>query len=486
MEEIYFKKEVEEKFHSGIEKLYKGVSTTMGPNGNTVALINNYNEAIITKDGVSVARSIQFKDPVENAAAFLIKQAAEKTLMDAGDGTTTATVLAYHLINNLKSFNFKDVSEVLNVVIPIIVKNLEEKSKKLKDEDIKHVANISANNDMEIGNIVQQAFDFSNIIKIEEGGNTDSLKKIEGMCLDVTYFSKHFITDTSRATCDLENPKVLIVQGRIDKFSIFEKVLNQIYQETQSILIIAEDISESVLKLLESNKINNGLKVCVIKAPGFSSFRKDLMFDLCYFTGAKLNSSIHGCSVDSLGVLESCSIKNNQSVLIKDSSINIEERIENLEKSVTEYSDQAKELIEKRIEYLTGRVSIIKVGGLTPSEVKERYDRYDDAVKAVTAAKMEGIVIGGGIALLQSTTGLKSLNCNAEILKAIIKCLEEPYKLIYKLDDDVLTAFSKHQYVENIIDPLKVTKSALLNAVSVTKIILSTDTVVLNEHLWNK
>lgn len=486
MEEIYFDKEGRDKLISGVNKLNRAVSGTMGPNGKNVIIPDRKTGKYkVTKDGVSVAREVFFKDPIENIGAQLAKQAAEKTVEDAGDGTTTATVLTTAFVNNLKDFDYKDISKAFDEIIPKVIKQLKLNSRELKHEDIKHVASISANNDLQIGELIQQAYNHSDIVKIEESSNTeDILDTLPGMSLPVSYFSKHFITNQSKGTCEFTNVNTLIIDGKLEKLENFRNILELTQQSNNSLLIIVEDIHEQALRKLETFVLSQSLPICVIKSPGFSKHRKDLLQDLCDFTGSKLITDLSKIyNTDILGKLQSCKISKNNSILVKDDNINITDKLDNLIElsKNTELAEYDKDLIKQRIEYLKGKISIIKVGGKSELEMKERFDRYDDAVKAVACALEEGIVEGGGVALTWISRSLMNKSSDVEIL--ILESLLLPYQTIVRNGSKINI---KNMFEQNIIDPLKVTRCALLNAVSVAKIILSTEAVVLEESEWMK
>ena len=489
MKEIYFREEAREKLFSGINKLHDAVASTMGPSGKTVIISDIYGQPQVTKDGWSVAKGIQLKDPVENMGATLIKQVAEKTAFEAGDGTTTATVLATAFINNLKKFKSVEINKAFDEIIPEILKQLKTNSRELKREDIKYVANISANNDIQIGNTIQQAFNHSDIVKVEESNsNNDILELVDGMQLNVSYFSKAFITDDRKAECELIEPYVLLVENKLDSLKSFETVLNSIAANGQSLLIITDHVSEQMLKLLETNALSKNLNLCAIKTPGFGQHRKDLIRDLSDFTGAAVISDLsktHG--FNQFGKLKSCKISKTNSILVKHDEIDIKELVDalgDLAKS-KDLSSGDKELIMQRYQNLSGKVSIIKVGGGSEVEMKERKDRYDDAVLAAACALEEGIVKGGGIALYDAVQKVpnKHLLTTESADFAVVKSLLAPYETI--CDNGTCIPVLNNVFDQNIIDPLKVTRCALENAVSVAKTILSTNTVVLNERQWN-
>lgn len=484
--EIQFE-EGREKMINGINKLAKAVGKTMGPNGKTVIIPdkNKYGEYRVTKDGVSVANAISFKDPIENIGALLIKKAAQKTVDEAGDGTTTSTVLATAFVNNLKDFDTVSINKAFDEIIPKVLKQLKENSKELKHEEIHKVAVISANGDLQIGDIIQQAYNHASIIKVEEGNQLeDRLELKTGMSLPVSYLSPHFITNERKQECDMDNPHVLIIDGKLESLKGFETVIKHIAQNNDQLLIITEHVHDNILRLLESNKLSGSLNVCVMKTPGFGGHRINLLKDLAIFTGSTLISDCNkSITFNEIGSLKSCKISKHNSILVPQENLNIDNHISILKDSlnINDLNEQEKDLIKQRIEYLTGKLSIITVGGKSELEVSERKDRYDDAVLAVACALEEGIVEGAGKAL--EFCG-KKLFINNEVTQMIKKSLYAPISMIKyngTIINDSISLFN-----QNIIDPLKVTRCALLNAVSVAKTILSTDAVILHESQWKK
>ncbi len=488
MEEIYFKEEARNKLLSGINKLHDAVASTMGPNGKTVIISDVYGKPKVTKDGVSVARAISFKDPVENMGAELIKEVAELTVDIAGDGTTTATVLATAFINNLITFESKDINKAFDEIIPKVLEQLKINSRTLERDNIKHVATISANNDITIGEVIQNAYNHSDIIKIEEStSNSDILELVEGMQLDVSYLSKAFVNIDRKAECELTNPHVLIIDGKLENLKVFEQLLNTVAANNESLLIITEHVSEQVLRMLETNALSGNIKLCVIKSPGFGQHRKDLLKDIAKFTQSTIITDLSKPYTLSIaGKLQSVRVTKNNSILVKDSSIDVTEAIADLNelsKSI-DLSEHDKDLIIQRRDRLTGKISIIKVGGVSEIEMKERKDRYDDAVLAVACALEEGIVQGAGLALYHSIQNVYDVKYDEKTpYHFIMKSLLSPYDNICK--NGTCIPVMSNMFDQNIIDPLKVTRCALENAVSVAKTILSTDTIILNERQWS-
>jgi len=485
MEEIYFKKEARDLLFSGIQKLHDAVASTLGPNGKTVIITDERGKPKVTKDGVSVAREISFKNAVENIGAQLVKEVCELQVKQAGDGTTTAIVLANAFIQNLKDFESKDINKAFDDIIPKVIEQLKLNSKELKREDIKHVATISANNDIQIGELIQQAYNFSNIVKAEESNNLeDSLETVEGMKLDVSYMSKMF-TNTNKETCEFTNPSVLLLDGKLEDLLLFRQIFEKVSANSEELLIITEYVSPKELRKLESLVLNKNIKVCVIKAPGFGPVRKDYLRDLSDFTGADIitvqsnKSYLPSC----LGKLGSCVINKNNSLLIKHEDVNVEDIVNSLTElsKNKELTDYDVEILNKRISNLTAKASIIKVGGGSEIEMKERKDRYDDAVLAVACALEEGIIEGGGEALRKIVDNIEIFK--SDLNNSIRISLTGPVNRI--ITNGAIFKNSDNMFEQNIVDPLKVTRCALENAVSIAKTVLSTDTIILNERQWN-
>jgi chaperonin GroEL len=308
------------------------------------------------------------------------------------------------------------------------------------------------------------------------------------MSLPVSYFSKHFITNQSKGVCEFTNVNTLIIDGKLEKLENFRSILELTQQPNNSLLIIVEDIHEQALRKLETFVLSQSLPICVIKSPGFSKHRKDLLQDLCDFTGSKFITDLSkSYNTDVLGKLQSCKISKNNSILVKDGNIDIYDKLLDLQilSKNTELTEHDKDLIKQRIEYLKGKISIIKVGGKSELEMKERFDRYDDAVKAVACALEEGIVQGAGLALYHSIQDVYDIKYDETTsYHFIMKSLLSPYDTICK--NGICIPVMNDMFKQNIIDPLKVTRCALLNAVSVAKTILSTEAILLNETEWRE
>lgn len=482
MEEILLGKNSRDKLLKGINKLANAVKVTLGPNGKTVILQDEHGKPYNTKDGVSVAKAIKLKDSVENIGVQMVKEVAKKTADEAGDGTTTATVLIQSFINEGINFlnnggNYNDLKDIFNKSIPSIIKKLKLSANIIDSSNIIDVATISANNDSKIGEMIQIAFNYSNIVKVEKSKELeDKIDFIEGSVYPVTYFSKLFITDESKGISELKNPKVLLLDCELNDISKIDNILHYCNEHQEPLLIITESIGLDDLKLLETNQINGALKLLPIKTPGYAQYRKEYIKDISSLTGATIvNNLSRGVSIESLGNLKAVISKSDNTILIPKDSENINDRINQLiELKKHESDDYSREVLQNRIDNLNGKVSIIKVGGRSEIEMIERFDRYDDAVKASSSALEEGIVKGGGLALY-------SISKNNKYHPIINNTLESPTKTI--IDNGTPSSILSN-LSDNVVDPVKVTRCALENAASIALVILGTEAIVLNEYLW--
>lgn len=465
----------------GALELAQAVTVTLGPKGSTVIIPSKkeFGKYDVTKDGVSVAKSIEFKNPLKNIGASLVKEVSELTLKLAGDGTTTATVLTASLIKYLREFNYKEVEKELNDLLPLLIKELKNQSKEIDNSSVFNVAKISTNGDEHMSKLIKEAYDFSNIVSAEQSSQfEDSVLYIEGMSLNTGSFSKNFFNYKNKTECVLKEPKVLILSKKLTVLKGLETVLRYCSEQDVPLIIITEEVEEKVLKLLEANVLSNNIKLCVIKSPGFSTNRVNKLNDIAALTKSKIVHDLNVLQpISVLGTLKSfkCSLDN--SLLLKSDDVDVSEYLMSLEEEFKSTSLENKDLLQERINNFKGKVSIIKVGGLSEHEVNERADRYDDAVKAVKCALEEGIVLGGGYALYDTSLKLYDLKDN-DIYKNILKAVQTPFELITE-DLNPIT------WDQNIVDPLKVTRTALENAFTVVKTILSTNAVVLNRSEWN-
>ena len=491
---------------TGVEKLTNAVGSTLGASGKCVILEDANGMPQITKDGVTVANSVTLQDSLENIGATLIKQAAQRTVKDAGDGTTTATVLAKAILDEAYKHGELDTSRELKEGIDSGVKKvlayLERISKKVKGKKIEQVATISSNNDKGLGKVIGEAFrlvDETGIVMMETNEQPETIVElIEGVQYDRPLKNNHFITNKEKGTCELENPLVLIVESVIPNVRKIQSVLEHIIKTGRSLLIIA-DVDPQVVSALAMNKSKGNIKVNIIDAPVYGISKKDVLSDLCAVTGATLINEDLGDDMDIIQpeLLGSClkSVTTHEDTIMQvDLSSNKEviDTISLLENQIKETKNPNILIrIEKRLSKLKAKVATVKVGANSEIELKEKRDRVEDAICATKAAIKEGIVPGGGIALLNAAQQLKSTSIGEEVLYCAI---QEPYKLILKnagvesyqasevegMGLDVVTGNTVNMVKAGIIDPLLVTKSALTNAASVATTILSTDCVINN------
>jgi chaperonin GroEL len=490
---------------AGVEKLTNAVGSTLGASGKCVILEDSLGKPQITKDGVTVANSITLQDPLQNIGATLIKQAAQRTVSDAGDGTTTATVLAKAILDQATEHSLLDdpraVKEGIDSGVSKVIKYLNKKSRKVTGKKIDQVATISANNDKELGKVIGEAFrlvDETGVVMMETNEQPETVVElIEGVQYDRALKNNHFITNTEKGTAELENPLVLIVESVIPNVRKIQSVLEFIIKNGKSLLIIA-DVDPQVVSALAMNKTKGNIKVNIVDAPIYGISKKDVLSDLCAVTGATLINEDLGDDMDIISPdhLGSCvrSVTNHEETILQvDLSDNTEvkETVSLLERNIKETKNPNIIIrLEKRLAKLKAKVATVKVGANSEIELKEKRDRVEDAICATKAAIKEGIVPGGGIALLNASFNLKPTCIGEEVLYSAIR---RPHELILnnagisdikKLEEgmglDVVTGKTVDMVKAGIIDPLLVTKSALTNAASVATTILSTDCVINN------
>ena len=491
---------------AGVEKLTNAVSSTLGASGKCVILEDQNGKPVITKDGVTVANSITLHKPLENIGATLIKEAAQRTVKDAGDGTTTATILAKAILDNADKLSdhstSRDIKEGITKGVDNVVSYLNKKRKKVRGKKIDQVATISANNDKELGKIIGEAFrlvDETGVVMMETNEQPETVVElIEGVQYDQALKNNHFITNKEKGTAELENPLVLIVESKIPNVRKIQSVLEHVIKTGKSLLIIA-DVDQQVVSALAMNKVKGNIKVNIIDAPVYGISKKDILSDLCSVTGATLINEELGDDMDLIQPehLGTCikSVTNHEETILQvdlSDKPEVAETIELLEKQIKETKNPNIIVrLEKRLAKLKAKVATVKVGANSEVELKEKKDRVEDAICATKAAIKEGIVPGGGIALLNASQQLKPTSLGEEILYNSIKM---PYELILKnagVDNyetptvegtglDVVTGNTVDMVKAGIIDPLLVTKSALMNAASVATTILSTDCVINN------
>ena len=491
---------------AGVSKLTNAVSSTLGASGKCVILEDENGKPVITKDGVTVANSVTLLKPLENIGATLIKEAAQRTVKDAGDGTTTATILAHAILEEyIKHDQLDDLRSIkngINTAVDNVVKYLQKKRKKVSGKKIDQVATISANNDKILGKVIGEAFklvDETGIVMMETNEQPDTVVElIEGVQYERPLKNNHFITNKEKGTAELDNPLVLIVESQIPNIRKIQGVLEHVIKHGKSLLIIA-DVDAQVVNALAMNKVKGNIKVNIVDAPIYGISKKDTLSDLCAVTGATLINEDLGDDMDLIQPehLGTClkSVTNHEETILQvdlsDKPI-VDETIEMLEGQIKETTNNGiKNRLEKRLSKLKAKVAIVKVGANSEVELKEKRDRVEDAICATKAAIKEGIVPGGGIALLNASQKLSPKSVGEEVLYCAIK---KPYEIILQnagVEDyetpneegkglNVVTGKTVDMVKAGIIDPLLVTKSALQNAASVATTILSSDCVINN------
>ena len=516
--DIKFDIEAREGLKRGIDALANAVKVTLGPKGRNVIISKSFGSPQVTKDGVSVAKEIELEDALENMGAQMVKEVASKTNDLAGDGTTTATVLAQAIVkeglkNVASGANPMDLKRGIDKAVVKIVEHLAKQAKEVgsSSEKIKQVASISANNDETIGELIAQAFEKvgkEGVITVEEAKGTDTyVDVVEGMQFDRGYLSPYFVTDSEKMVAELDRPYILLYDKKISTMKDLLPVLEPVAQSGKPLLIIAEDIDGEALATLVVNKLRGTLRIAAVKAPGFGDRRKAMLEDIAILTGGTVIAEERGftlenATIDMLGTAERVSIdKDNTTIVngagksedIKARTAQIKAQIENTT------SDYDREKLQERLAKLSGGVAVLYIGAASEVEMKEKKDRLDDALHATRAAVEEGIVAGGGIALLRAKNALakiKPVNADEETgIKIILKALEAPLRtivenagvegsvIVSKVLESSREAFGYNaksgQYTDmfraGIIDPKKVTRVALENAASVAGMILTTE-----------
>jgi len=516
--EIFFSDNARNGLYEGVSKLADAVKVTMGPRGRNVLIQKSYGAPHITKDGVSVAREIELSDSLENMGAQLVKEVASNTADEAGDGTTTATVLAHSIFkeglrNITAGANPIEVKRGMDKATTAIIAELKAMSKAVKDKkEIAQVATISANSDEAIGNLIAEAMERvgkDGVITVEEAkGINDDLEVVEGMQFDRGYLSPYFVTNSEKMTCELENPLLLITDNKITSLKDLVPILEQIQQSGRPLLIIADDLEGEALATLVLNRLKGVLNISAVKAPGFGDRKKAMLQDIAILTGAtviteELGLSLEKASLSDLGQASRVVIDKDNSVIVdgKGSTEAVEARVNEIKTQIeSTTSEYDREKLQERLAKLSGGVAVIKVGAATETEMKEKKDRVDDALSATKAAVDEGIVIGGGSALVKAGEKIALDLENDEKVggEIIIRAITAPMKQIASnagfdagvvadkianhSDKNIGFNASTGEFVDmleaGIIDPLKVTRVALLNATSVASLLLTTEATV--------
>jgi chaperonin GroEL len=518
---IIYGEEARQRVLHGVNKLADAVKITLGPKGRNVVIEKKFGSPTVTKDGVTVAKEIELQDSLENMGAQMVREVASKTSDVAGDGTTTATVLAQAIyregIKNVTAgANPMELKRGIDAAVKAAVGALDKLSKPVEGKDIAHVGTISANNDSEIGKIIAEAMDKvgkDGVITVEEAkGLETTLEIVEGMQFDRGYLSPYFITEAERMECILENAKVLLFEKKISNMKDLLPLLEQVAKQGKPLLIVAEEVEGEALATLVVNKLRGTLQVCSVKAPGFGDRRKAMLEDMGILTGGKLISEDLGIKLENvkwedLGDAKKVTVDKDNTTIVVDHSKKKQEAIQGRVKQIRTQiddttSDYDREKLQERLAKLVGGVAIIKVGAATETEMKEKKARVEDAMHATKAAVEEGIVPGGGVALLRSIDAVEkaatSLSGDEKIgARIVVRALEEPTRQIvanagaegsvvinelkakggnfgYNVNSERVEDMLK----AGIIDPTKVTKNALQNAASVAGLMLTTEALV--------
>tara|TARA_A200000159_G_scaffold104026_1_gene96716 strand:+ start:8 stop:1624 length:1617 start_codon:yes stop_codon:yes gene_type:complete len=520
--QLKFDVQARESLKNGLDTLADAVKVTLGPKGRNVLLQKQHGSPHITKDGVSVAKEIELEDVFENMGAQLVKEVASKTADEAGDGTTTATVLAQEIAR----LGFESVEHGAN---PMELKKGIEKAVRIVTEElskqaivvgsdydkIKQIATISANNDSVIGELIADAFQkvgTDGVITVEESkGIQTSMELVEGMQFDKGFLSAHFVTNTDKMVSELENPYILLYDGRLSNMNDILTLLEGVSGQNRELLIIADDVEGELLGTLVVNKLRGNLKVCAVKAPAFGDRKRQMMEDIQYLTGGEYISSelgmkIEDATIESLGTAEKVTVGKDTTTIVNGGGISeeIQSRIQEIKSQIeTTDSDYDKEKLQERLAKLSGGVAVLYIGAGSEVEMKEKKDRVDDALHATRAGIEEGIVEGGGIALLKIQDVLANIPCEGSNsfcngYNIIIEALASPISQILKncgvTEGSVLEYIKQNgggydaknekfvnMFESGIIDPKKVTRTAIENAASVASMILTTECMVVNK-----
>src|SRR5881398_2118213 len=517
---ITYGEEARQSILKGVNKLADAVKVTLGPKGRNVVIEKKFGSPTVTKDGVTVAKEIELTDPLENMGAQMVKEVASKTSDIAGDGTTTATVLAQAIyregIKNVTAgANPMDVKKGIELAVKAAIEAIDKMSKPVEGKDIAHIGSISANNDEEIGTIIAEAMDKvgkDGVITVEEARGLDTvLEVVEGMQFDRGYLSPYFVTDPERMEAVLENARILIYEKKISSMKDLLPILEQVARGGKPLLIVAEDVEGEALATLVVNKLRGTLNVAAVKAPGFGDRRKAMLEDIAILTGGKLISEDIGVKLENvkwedLGDAKRVSIDKDNTTLVTDTDDKarretIAGRVKQIRQQIEDTtSDYDREKLQERLAKLVGGVAVIKVGAATETEMKEKKARVEDAMHATKAAVEEGIVPGGGVALIRASKVLEGLKLEGDQqigVNIIKRAIEEPMRwiatnaghegsiVVQKVRDmkdtegfNALTDTYEDLVKAGVIDPAKVVRSALQNASSIASLLLTTEAMI--------
>ena len=516
--QIKFDADARQKILAGVEKLANAVTSTLGPSGRNVILDKKFGSPQITKDGVTVAKEIELPDPFENMGAQMVKEVASKTNDVAGDGTTTATLLAEAIyregLKNLTAgANGMALKRGIDKATDAVVESIAKLSKKVKSADeIAQVATLSANGDAEIGKMISEAMDKvgkEGTITVEEAKTLDSsLDVVEGMQFDKGYLSPYFVTDPESMECELENPFILLFEKKISNLQDMLPLLQTVAKSGRPLMIIAEDVEGEALATLVVNKLRGTFQVCAVKAPGFGDRRKAILEDIAILTGGSLISEDIGVKLENVGIemlgrAKKVVVDKDNTTIVEGlgKSADIKARVDQIKRQIEETSsDYDREKLQERLAKLAGGVALIKVGAATEAAMKEKKDRVDDALHATRAAVEEGIVPGGGVAYLRCQKAIESLKLEGDEAvgaSIILRAIEAPLRKLVDnagLEAALVIANVKKSSGNNgynvrtgeycdllkagVVDPAKVTRSALQNAASIAGLLLTTDCMI--------
>ena len=521
--EILFNIEARDQLKKGVDALANAVKVTLGPKGRNVIIEKKFGAPHITKDGVTVAKQIELTDAYQNTGAQLVKEVASKTGDDAGDGTTTATVLAQAIIaEGLKNVTAgaspMDIKRGIDKAVAKVVDSIKHQAEKVGDnyDKIEQVATVSANNDPVIGKLIADAMrkvSKDGVITIEEAKGTDTtIGVVEGMQFDRGYLSAYFVTNTEKMECEMEKPYILIYDKKISNLKDFLPILEPAVQSGRPLLVIAEDVDSEALTTLVVNRLRSQLKICAVKAPGFGDRRKEMLEDIAVLTGGVVISEEKGlkleqATIEMLGTADKVTVSKDNTTIVNGAGAkeNIKERCDQIKAQIAATkSDYDREKLQERLAKLSGGVAVLYVGAASEVEMKEKKDRVDDALRATRAAIEEGIVAGGGVAYIraiESLDGLKGENDDETTGIAIIKrAIEEPLRqivanagkegavVVQKVSEgkgdfgyNARTDVYENMHAAGVVDPAKVTRVALENAASIAGMFLTTECVIVEK-----
>ena len=525
--EIKFNIKAREELKNGVDALADAVKVTLGPKGRNVIIEKKFGAPHITKDGVTVAREVELEDPFQNMGAQLVKEVASKTGDQAGDGTTTATVLAQSIVNvGLKNVaagaNPMDLKRGIDKAVSKVVEGLRAQSEEVGDDysKIENVARISANNDEEIGRLIAEAMKKvkkEGVITVEEAKGTETtVEVVEGMEFDRGYISPYFVTNSEKMECEMDSPYILLYDKKISNLKDMLPILESVAQSGRPLLIIAEDVDNEALATLVVNRLRGSLKICAVKAPGFGDRRKEMLEDIAILTGGTVISEVKGmqlaqANINDLGTADKVTINKDHTIIVNGAGDKeaIANRINQLKSQIeTTTSSYDKEKLQERLAKLAGGVAVLYIGAPSEVEMKEKKDRVDDALSATRAAIAEGIVPGGGVAYLRCLPSLEQLKGDNDDentgIQIIRRAIEEPLRqivenagvegavIVQKVKDgkgdfgyNARTGEFENFFATGVIDPTKVTRVALENAASIAGMFLTTECVIADKKEEN-